>query len=61
MILLKTLDKRKVLINPIHIVLVKETKNDFGEKYVEIYCGSERLDVSEDFGNVQLMLHQFNK
>ena len=63
MITLTTANGSKVLLNPSHVILVKEAANTFGESYVEVYHSAAKapLSVKQTFDEVHQMLYSFYK
>jgi hypothetical protein len=64
MIILNSLQGKKVMVNPIHIILVKQqTENNYGDAHVEVYHSASKapLIVKDSFADVQMMLQQFYK
>ena len=63
MITLHASQDKKVLINPIHIILIKESENNHGGSYVDVYHSAAKapLVVKDSFEEIQMMLQQFYK
>jgi hypothetical protein len=61
MMVLHTTQGKKVLINPLHVVLVREAATVYNDPYIEVFCGAEMVEVKETLDEIQMMLHQFNK
>ena len=63
MITLITTNNQKVLLNPTHIILVREMSNSFGEPYVEIYHSAAKapLHIKESLDDIHSVLHQHYK
>ena len=58
MISLTSSSGQEVLLNPAHIILVKETSNTFGEPYVEVYHSAAKapLGVKESLDDIQIII-----
>ena len=61
MITLHTLKGDKVLVNPVHVIMVKTSENTFGESYVELYHSAAKapLTIKESLNDVHSILHQY--